>query len=82
MKKILSVVCILMMTFTLTFSQNSPSEPKDFDDMGKQMAQMQKQLAEQMKKMFGNSGDSDSTQNLGFSFKNMPFGQIDRKSVV
>ena len=77
MKKIISALCILMMTFTVTFSQNSPSEPKDFDDLSKQMAQMQKQLAEQMKKMFGNNDNSDSTQNFGFSFKNMPFGQMD-----
>ncbi len=77
MKKIFSALCIVMMTFTVTFSQNSQSEPKDFDDIGKQMAQMQKQLTEQMKKMFGNSDDSDSTQNFGFSFKNMPFGQMD-----
>ena len=77
MKKIFSALCILMMTLTVTFSQNNQSEPKDSDDIGKQMAQMQKQLAEQLKKLFGNGDDSDSTQNLGFSFKNMPFGQMD-----
>ena len=73
MKKLFSVFCIVLTTMSVTLSQNSQKNTPDFDDIGKQMAQIQKQMAEQMKKMFGNSNDSDSTENFGFSFKNMPF---------
>ncbi len=73
MKKFISVFYIILVTLTVTFSQNSQKESPNSDDIGNQMAQMQKQLAEQMKKMFGNGNDSDSTENFGFSLKNMPF---------
>ncbi len=64
MKKLVSVLSLVLIITTFSFSQNNQKEEFNFGEI-------QKQLAEQMKKMFGNS--SDSTGSFGFSFKNMPF---------
>ena len=76
MKKPFSILCFLLLGFASLNAQNSQKE-NDSDDFGKQMAQMQKLMAEQMKKMFGSGEDNDSTQTFNFAFKNLPFSQLD-----
>lgn len=77
MKKIASTLGLVLLLFSFATAQNSKKEtPQYADDFSKQMEQMSRQLAEQMKKMFGGEG-IDSTQNFNFSFKNSPFGSMD-----
>jgi hypothetical protein len=76
MKKITTTIGFLLLMLTFVNAQNNQKED-NFDDMSKQMAQMQKLMAEQIKKMFGTEGVSDSTQSFNFSFKSLPFGQLD-----
>ena len=76
MKKLVSVFGLILLISVSINAQNSQKDD-DFDDFGKQMAQMQKLMSEQFKKMFGNTEGSDSTQTFNFSFKNLPFGQLD-----
>ena len=79
MKKIGTTICFVLLILTFATAQTSKKKtPQDSDDLGQQMEQMQRQMAEQMKKLFGGSvDDSDSTQNFNFSFKNLPFGAMD-----
>jgi hypothetical protein len=84
MKKIATTIVLTLFLFTFSNAQNKQKDDS-FDDIGKQMAQMQKQMAEQMKKLFGTDGTSrdnregasDSTESFNFSFKNLPLGQLD-----
>ncbi len=84
MKRLISIFSLSILVFASANAQNSQKD-NDFDDIGKQMQQMQKMMTEQMKKLFGTDGTSrdnreggsDSTQSFNFSFKNLPFGQMD-----
>ncbi|MBL7816823.1 MAG: hypothetical protein JNL70_17510 [Saprospiraceae bacterium] len=76
MKKWLPILTIFLLTWSASNAQNNQKD-EDVDDISQQMAKMQKQMMEQMKKLFGNDEEGDSTQMFNFSFKNMPFGQID-----
>ena len=79
MKKIATTIGFVLLVLTFATAQQRKKEtPQYSDDMGRQLEQMQRQMAEQMKKLFGGSGDDrDSTQNFNFSFKNSPFGAMD-----
>ena len=77
MKKTASIIGLIFLVLTFATAQNREKEtPQYSDDLSKQMEQMQRQMAEQMKRMFGVQGN-DSTQNFSFSFKDLPFGSMD-----
>ena len=73
MKKIATTIGFILLILTFATAQQRKKEtPQYSDDLGKQLEQMQRQMAEQMKKLFGGSGDnSDSTQGFFHLFRHL-----------